>query len=139
VRKGPDHRRHTEKEKKSGEKMYSEKYEAKSKSYLREVRGAAMIEYRDVSSRDDLSPTPSKQEKGGRDSLRGSIPNLGRGEGVPRIDAKRGHKGTHCQSLGRHTLRFVKCSMALLGRPFGSPVRGEQSRGRRWLRCADGI
>jgi peptidyl-prolyl cis-trans isomerase SurA len=28
------------------DKMYSEKYEAKSKSYLLEVRKAAMIEYR---------------------------------------------------------------------------------------------
>jgi peptidyl-prolyl cis-trans isomerase SurA len=53
----------TPKKKEIREKMYTEKYEAKSKSYLREVRGAAMIEYRDVSSRDDLSPTPSKQEK----------------------------------------------------------------------------
>jgi peptidyl-prolyl cis-trans isomerase SurA len=28
------------------EKMYAQKYEAKSKSYLQEVRKAAMIEYR---------------------------------------------------------------------------------------------
>jgi peptidyl-prolyl cis-trans isomerase SurA len=53
----------TPKKKEIREKMYTEKYEAKSKSYLREVRGAAMIEYRDVSSREDLRPTPSKQEK----------------------------------------------------------------------------
>ena len=32
--------------KKSGDKMFVEKYEAKSKSYLQEVRKAAMIEYR---------------------------------------------------------------------------------------------
>lgn len=36
----------TPKKKEIREKMYTEKYEAKSKSYLREVRGAAMIEYR---------------------------------------------------------------------------------------------
>jgi peptidyl-prolyl cis-trans isomerase SurA len=42
---GSDHRRYTEK-KDIREKMYAEKYEAKSKSYLQEVRGAAMIEYR---------------------------------------------------------------------------------------------
>ncbi|MGZ5875293.1 MAG: SurA N-terminal domain-containing protein [Bradyrhizobium sp.] len=36
----------TPKKKEIREKMYNEKYEAKSKSYLREVRGAAMIEYR---------------------------------------------------------------------------------------------
>jgi hypothetical protein len=40
-----DHRRYTEK-KDIREKMCAEKYEAKSKSYLQEVRGAAMIEYR---------------------------------------------------------------------------------------------
>src|SRR6202022_3525220 len=53
----------TPKKKEIREKMYAEKYEAKSKSYLQEVRKAAMIEYRDVSSSDDLRPTPSKQEK----------------------------------------------------------------------------
>jgi peptidyl-prolyl cis-trans isomerase SurA len=53
----------TPKKKEIREKMYVEKYEAKSKSYLQEVRKAAMIEYRDVSSSDDLRPTPSKQEK----------------------------------------------------------------------------
>ena len=36
----------TPKKKEIREKMYTEKYEAKSKSYLKEVRGAAMIEYR---------------------------------------------------------------------------------------------
>ena len=36
----------TPKKKEIREKMYTEKYEAKSKSYLQEVRGAAMIEYR---------------------------------------------------------------------------------------------
>ena len=36
----------TPKKKEIREKMYAEKYEAKSKSYLREVRGAAMIECR---------------------------------------------------------------------------------------------
>jgi peptidyl-prolyl cis-trans isomerase SurA len=36
----------TPKKKEIREKMFAEKYEAKSKSYLREVRGAAMIEYR---------------------------------------------------------------------------------------------
>jgi peptidyl-prolyl cis-trans isomerase SurA len=45
VRKGSDHRRYTEK-KDIREKMCAEKCEAKSKSYLQEVRGAAMIEYR---------------------------------------------------------------------------------------------
>jgi peptidyl-prolyl cis-trans isomerase SurA len=45
LRIGSDHRRYTEK-KDIREKMYAEKYEAKSKSYLQEVRGAAMIEYR---------------------------------------------------------------------------------------------
>jgi len=53
----------TPKKKEIREKIYVEKYEAKSKSYLQEVRKAAMIEYRDVSSSDDLRPTPSKQEK----------------------------------------------------------------------------
>jgi len=36
----------TPKKKEIREKMFAEKYEAKSKSYLRDVRGAAMIEYR---------------------------------------------------------------------------------------------
>ncbi len=36
----------TPKKKEVREKMFAEKYEAKQKSYLREVRGAAMIEYR---------------------------------------------------------------------------------------------
>jgi len=36
----------TPKKKEIREKMFAEKYEAKSKSYLRESRGAAMIEYR---------------------------------------------------------------------------------------------
>jgi peptidyl-prolyl cis-trans isomerase SurA len=36
----------TPKKREIRDKMYAEKYEAKSKSYLREVRGAAMIEYR---------------------------------------------------------------------------------------------
>ena len=36
----------TPKRKISGKKMHAEKYEAKSKSQLREVRRAAMIEYR---------------------------------------------------------------------------------------------
>jgi peptidyl-prolyl cis-trans isomerase SurA len=36
----------TPKKKEVREKMFAEKYEAKSKSYLHEVRGAAMIEYR---------------------------------------------------------------------------------------------
>ena len=36
----------TPKKKEIREKMYAEKYEAKSKSYLRDVRAAAMIEYR---------------------------------------------------------------------------------------------
>ena len=36
----------TPKKKEIREKLYTEKYEAKSKSYLREVRAAAMIEYR---------------------------------------------------------------------------------------------
>lgn len=36
----------TPKKKEIREKMFAEKYEAKSKSYLREVRGAAMIEFR---------------------------------------------------------------------------------------------
>jgi hypothetical protein len=31
--------------------MYTEKYEAKSKSYLKDVRGAAMIEYRSAEPR----------------------------------------------------------------------------------------
>jgi peptidyl-prolyl cis-trans isomerase SurA len=35
----------TPKKREIREKMYTEKYEAKSKSYLREARGAAMIEY----------------------------------------------------------------------------------------------
>ena len=34
------------------EKMYGEKYEAKSKSYLQEARGAAMIEYRCADGRE---------------------------------------------------------------------------------------
>jgi peptidyl-prolyl cis-trans isomerase SurA len=38
----------TPKKKEIRDKMYVEKYEAKSKSYLQEVRKAAMIEYRDV-------------------------------------------------------------------------------------------
>jgi peptidyl-prolyl cis-trans isomerase SurA len=37
----------TPKKKEIREKMYTEKYEAKSKSYLRDVRGSAMIEYRE--------------------------------------------------------------------------------------------
>jgi peptidyl-prolyl cis-trans isomerase SurA len=36
----------TPKKKEVRDKMYVEKYEAKSKAYLKEVRGAAMIEYR---------------------------------------------------------------------------------------------
>jgi peptidyl-prolyl cis-trans isomerase SurA len=36
----------TPKKKEVREKMFADKYEAKSKSYLHEVRGAAMIEYR---------------------------------------------------------------------------------------------
>ena len=36
----------TPKKREMREKMFAEKYEAKSKSYLREIRGAAMIEYR---------------------------------------------------------------------------------------------
>jgi hypothetical protein len=32
--------------------MYGEKYEAKSKSYLQEARGAAMIEYRCADGRE---------------------------------------------------------------------------------------
>jgi peptidyl-prolyl cis-trans isomerase SurA len=36
----------TPKKREVREKMFAEKYEAKSKSYLREIRGAAMIEYR---------------------------------------------------------------------------------------------
>jgi peptidyl-prolyl cis-trans isomerase SurA len=36
----------TPKKKEIREKMYVEKYEAKSKAYLQEVRKAAMIEYR---------------------------------------------------------------------------------------------
>jgi peptidyl-prolyl cis-trans isomerase SurA len=36
----------TPKKREIREKMFAEKYEAKSKSYLREIRGAAMIEYR---------------------------------------------------------------------------------------------
>jgi peptidyl-prolyl cis-trans isomerase SurA len=36
----------TPKKKEIRDKMYAEKYEAKSKSYLQEVRKAAMIEYR---------------------------------------------------------------------------------------------
>ena len=36
----------TPKKKEIREKMYAEKYEAKSKAYLEEVRKAAMIEYR---------------------------------------------------------------------------------------------
>jgi peptidyl-prolyl cis-trans isomerase SurA len=41
----------TPKKKEVREKMYNEKYEAKSKSYLREARGAAMIEYRSAEPR----------------------------------------------------------------------------------------
>jgi peptidyl-prolyl cis-trans isomerase SurA len=41
----PDRRRYAKK-KDIREKMHAEKYEAKSKSHLREVRRAAMIEYR---------------------------------------------------------------------------------------------
>ncbi len=36
----------TPKKKEIRDKMFAEKYEAKSKSYLQEVRKAAMIEYR---------------------------------------------------------------------------------------------
>ena len=36
----------TPKKREIREKMYAEKYEAKSKAYLEEVRKAAMIEYR---------------------------------------------------------------------------------------------
>jgi peptidyl-prolyl cis-trans isomerase SurA len=36
----------TPKKKEVREKMYAEKYEATSKSYLQEIRKAAMIEYR---------------------------------------------------------------------------------------------
>jgi peptidyl-prolyl cis-trans isomerase SurA len=35
----------TPKKREIREKMYNEKYEAKSKSYLRDIRAAAMIEY----------------------------------------------------------------------------------------------
>ena len=45
MRTQADHRRHAE-EKGIRDKMYVEKYEAKSKAYLKEVRKAAMIEYR---------------------------------------------------------------------------------------------
>jgi peptidyl-prolyl cis-trans isomerase SurA len=48
----------TPKKREIREKMFAEKFEARSKSYLREVRGAAMIEYRDVSSHDDPRPKP---------------------------------------------------------------------------------
>jgi peptidyl-prolyl cis-trans isomerase SurA len=41
----------TPKKREIREKMYLEKYEAKSKSYLREVRGAAMIEYKSAEPR----------------------------------------------------------------------------------------
>lgn len=41
----------TPKKREIREKMFLEKYEAKSKSYLREVRGAAMIEYRSADPR----------------------------------------------------------------------------------------
>jgi peptidyl-prolyl cis-trans isomerase SurA len=37
----------TPKKKEVREKMFAEKYDAKSKAYLREVRGSAMIEYRE--------------------------------------------------------------------------------------------
>ena len=42
----------TPKKKEIREKMYTEKYEAKSKSYLQEARGAAMIEYRCADGRE---------------------------------------------------------------------------------------
>jgi peptidyl-prolyl cis-trans isomerase SurA len=42
----------TPKKKEIREKMYGEKYEAKSKSYLQEARGAAMIEYRCADGRE---------------------------------------------------------------------------------------
>ena len=45
VRPQADHGRHAE-EARNREKMYTEKYEAKSKAYLKEIRKAAMIEYR---------------------------------------------------------------------------------------------
>jgi peptidyl-prolyl cis-trans isomerase SurA len=41
----------TPKKREMREKMFAEKYEAKSKSYLREIRGAAMIEYRSAEPR----------------------------------------------------------------------------------------
>jgi peptidyl-prolyl cis-trans isomerase SurA len=41
----------TPKKREIREKMFMEKYEAKSKSYLREVRGAAMIEYKSAEPR----------------------------------------------------------------------------------------
>jgi peptidyl-prolyl cis-trans isomerase SurA len=41
----------TPKKREIREKMYVEKYEAKSKSYLKEVRGAAMIEYKSAEPR----------------------------------------------------------------------------------------
>jgi hypothetical protein len=45
VRTQADHDRHAE-EARNPRKDVSEKYEAKSKAYLQEVRKAAMIEYR---------------------------------------------------------------------------------------------
>jgi peptidyl-prolyl cis-trans isomerase SurA len=53
----------TPKKKEIREKMYAEKYEAKSKSYLQEARGAAMIEYRctDVRETTGAQRTPNDE------------------------------------------------------------------------------
>src|ERR1700733_520011 len=48
----------TPKKKEIRDKMFAEKYEAKSKAYLREVRGSAMIEYRE---NENEQPTNNKR------------------------------------------------------------------------------
>lgn len=52
----------TPKKKEVREKMYAEKYEAKSKSYLHEARGAAMIEYRCADGRETGAQRSSSDE-----------------------------------------------------------------------------
>jgi peptidyl-prolyl cis-trans isomerase SurA len=52
----------TPKKKEIREKMYAEKYEAKSKSYLHEARSAAMIEYRCTDGRETGTQRSSSDE-----------------------------------------------------------------------------
>jgi peptidyl-prolyl cis-trans isomerase SurA len=52
----------TPKKKEVREKMYAEKYEAKSKSYLHDARAAAMIEYRCADGRETGAQRSSSDE-----------------------------------------------------------------------------